>query len=63
MADPLPISLVAHTVFCSRRAWLEAAGETTPSFAIEHGVAAHGAVDARLQLALAAGLQAVTEED
>lgn len=47
MADPLPISLVAHTVFCSRRAWLEAAGETTPSFAIEHGVAAHGAVDAR----------------
>ena len=27
--EPLPISLVAHHVFCPRRAWLEAMGETT----------------------------------
>ena len=45
--EPLPISLVAHTVFCPRRAWLEAAGESTPSVAIEHGVAAHATVDTR----------------
>lgn len=25
--DILPLSLVAHTVFCPRRTWLEAAGE------------------------------------
>ena len=37
MSDPIPISLVAHTVFCPRRTWLEAMGETTPSIAIEHG--------------------------
>jgi hypothetical protein len=24
--DPVPISLVAHHVFCPRRAWLEAMG-------------------------------------
>lgn len=47
MADPIPISLVAHTVFCPRRAWLESVGETVPSVAIEHGVAAHGRVDSR----------------
>lgn len=27
--DPIPISLVAHHIFCPRRAWLEAAGEQT----------------------------------
>ena len=47
MRDPIPISLVANTVFCPRRAWLEAMGETTPSIAIEHGVAAHSGVDRR----------------
>jgi len=46
--DALPISLVAHTVFCPRRAWLEAAGETVPSLAIEHGLAAHANIDARV---------------
>ena len=45
--DPLPISLVAHTVFCPRRAWLEAAGEQVESVAIEAGVAAHKRIDAR----------------
>lgn len=44
-ADPLPISLVAHTVFCPRRAWLEAAGEAVPSLAVEAGIAAHTRVD------------------
>lgn len=47
MRDPIPISLVAHTVFCPRRTWLEAMGETTPSIAIEHGVAVHSGVDRR----------------
>lgn len=47
MTDPLPISLIAHTVFCDRRAWLEAAGEQTPSLAIEQGLADHALVDAR----------------
>jgi len=48
VTDPLPISLVAHTVFCERRAWLEAAGEQAPSLAIEQGVADHALVDARV---------------
>ncbi len=46
-ADPLPISLVAHAVFCERRAWLEAAGERVGSIAIEQGTADHVAVDNR----------------
>ena len=29
--DPIPISLVANYIFCPRRAWLEAAGETVDS--------------------------------
>lgn len=45
--DPLPLSLVAHTVFCPRRAWLEAMGESVPSLAIEAGVHAHERVDGR----------------
>lgn len=47
MPDPLPISLVAHTAFCPRRAWLEAAGEQVESLAIERGVADHASVDTR----------------
>lgn len=47
MNEPLPISLVAHTAFCERRAWLEAQGESVPSAAIEQGVADHARVDAR----------------
>lgn len=46
-SDPLPISLVAQTAYCPRRAWLEAAGETVPSLAIEAGIAAHAKVDQR----------------
>src|SRR5680860_1738806 len=45
--SPLPLSLVAHTVFCERRAWLEAAGEEVISVAIDRGTADHRAVDAR----------------
>lgn len=44
-ADRIPISLVAHTVFCRRRAWLEAAGETVESSAIQFGQDAHRRVD------------------
>jgi CRISP-associated protein Cas1 len=42
----LPISLVAHTVFCERRAWIEAAGEQVVHSQIEAGIAAHVTVDA-----------------
>lgn len=45
--EPLPISLVAHTVFCERRAWLEASGERVDSVAIEQGTADHTSVDRR----------------
>lgn len=47
MSDPLPISLIAHTAFCARRAWLEAVGEQVDSVAIERGIADHVSVDAR----------------
>lgn len=43
----LPVSLVAHTSFCPRRAWLESVGEQVRSFAIEMGQASHAAVDER----------------
>jgi CRISPR-associated protein Cas1 len=43
--DPLPISLVAHQVFCPRRAWLEAAGESTDTQQVAAGVAAHAPTD------------------
>ncbi|GAA4405658.1 hypothetical protein GCM10023147_48910 [Tsukamurella soli] len=42
----IPISLVAHTVFCERRAWIEAAGEHVIHSQIEAGLAAHATVDA-----------------
>lgn len=42
---PIPISLVAHHVFCPRRAWLEAAGEKTDTYQVAVGVEAHGATD------------------
>lgn len=41
----LPISLVAHTVFCPRRAWLEAQGEQADNYAMATGTLAHGRVD------------------
>lgn len=43
--DPIPISLVAHAVFCPRRAWLEAAGERVDSAQMQAGQLAHGRVD------------------
>lgn len=44
--EPLPISLVAHHVFCPRRAWLEAMGEKTDTHQMAAGTAAHSASDA-----------------
>lgn len=41
----IPISLVAHTVFCERRTWLEAVGEQVDSAQIEAGTAAHARAD------------------
>ena len=43
--DPIPISLVAHQVFCPRRAWLEAAGEATDTWQMAVGTASHAATD------------------
>ena len=43
--DVMPISLVAHTVFCPRRAWLEVQGEEADSLAITAGTLAHARVD------------------
>lgn len=37
----LPISLVAHHVFCPRRAWLEAMGEQTDTYQMAVGIDAH----------------------
>jgi CRISPR-associated protein Cas1 len=39
--EPLPISLVAQHMFCPRRAWLEAAGETTDTYLMAVGIAEH----------------------
>ncbi|MEA5153438.1 CRISPR-associated endonuclease Cas1 [Raineyella sp.] len=44
-SEPIPISLVCHTVFCPRRAWLEAAGEVVDSFQMESGSSSHKRVD------------------
>ena len=41
----IPISLVVHQVFCPRRAWLEAAGESADSFAMAVGTVSHRPVD------------------
>ncbi len=41
----LPISLVAHHVFCPRRAWLEAMGESTDTQQMAVGIQAHAASD------------------
>lgn len=43
--DPIPISLVAHHVFCPRRAWLEAMGETTDTHQMAVGAQAHARSD------------------
>lgn len=39
--DPIPISLVAHWMFCPRRAWLEAVGERTDTGQMAAGVSDH----------------------
>lgn len=44
-SDTLPLSLVAHTVFCPRRTWLEAAGEHSDRVQIQAGLSAHRRVD------------------
>lgn len=44
-SEQLPISLVAQTVFCPRRAWLEANGEHVESEAITAGTLAHRTSD------------------
>lgn len=45
-SESLPISLVAHTIFCPRRAWLEAMGERPPRTGqMAAGTAAHRRVD------------------
>ena len=41
----VPISLVSHWLFCSRRAWLEAVGERVDSFQMEVGTGDHRRVD------------------
>ncbi len=43
--DLIPISLVAHHVFCPRRAWLESVGETTDTHQVQAGTQSHGASD------------------
>jgi CRISPR-associated protein Cas1 len=44
-AEPVPLSLVSHHVFCPRRAWLEAAGERCDSYQMAAGEIAHRATD------------------
>lgn len=43
--DVLPLSLVAHTSFCPRRAWSEACGEHVESAQMQEGTSAHRRVD------------------
>jgi len=43
--DPIPISLIAHQVFCPRRAWLEAMGERADTGQMATGTRDHTSVD------------------
>ena len=43
--DELPISLVMHTVYCPRRAWIESNGEKTDTSQMQEGQSAHRRVD------------------
>lgn len=43
--EPIPISLVLHTVFCPRRAWLESVGERTDTMQMQAGSTAHRRAD------------------
>lgn len=44
-AEPIPISLIAHHVYCPRRAWLEAMGENTDTNQMAVGTSEHAASD------------------
>ncbi|WP_286956087.1 CRISPR-associated endonuclease Cas1 [Brevibacterium sp. UBA7493] len=43
--DPIPLSLVVHTVFCERRAWLESVGERTGTWQVQSGKSDHQRTD------------------
>lgn len=45
VSDPIPISLVVHSVYCPRRAWLESVGEKTDTMQMQTGLNAHRRVD------------------
>lgn len=45
LADRIPISLITHSMFCERRAWLESVGERAQSAQLESGTQAHRRVD------------------
>ena len=45
VSDPIPISLVVHSVYCPRRAWLESVGEKTDTMQMQTGLDAHRRVD------------------
>lgn len=44
-SDPIPISLVVHSVFCPRRVWLESVGEKTDTMQMQAGTDAHRRAD------------------
>lgn len=43
--DPIPISLVIHTIYCPRRAWLESVGEKTDTMQMQVGRDSHQRTD------------------
>ncbi len=45
VSDPIPISMVVHSVYCPRRAWLESVGEKTDTVQVQAGLDAHRRVD------------------
>ena len=45
VSDPIPISLVVHSVYCPRRAWLASVGEKTDTMQMQTGLDAHRRVD------------------
>lgn len=67
MSDPespdIPISLVAHTVFCARRAWIEASGERVDSAQIESGLHAHARVDSAVSGAVISRSVEISHEE
>lgn len=45
VSDLIPISLVVHSVYCPKRAWLESVGEKTDTMQMQTGLEAHRRVD------------------